>query len=75
MFVNLSPEDLNSQPLLPHPTSTYTCGLTIALRVHSDTKLVPFESLPWVHLYSKMVRCLVKCILFIYITHDNILLT
>ena len=75
MFVNLSFGDLNSQPLLPHPISTYTCGLTIALRVHSDTKLVPFESLPRVHSYSKMVKCLVICILFIYITHDNILLT
>ena len=74
MCVNLSLGDLNPRPLLPHPISTYTCELTIALRVHGDTKLVSFESLPWVHLYSKIVKCLVKCIMFIYITHDNILL-
>ena len=74
MCVNLSSGDLNPQLLLSHPISTYTCELTITLRVQGDTKLVSFESLPWVHLYSKIVKCLVKCILFIYITHDNILL-
>ena len=68
MCVNLSPRDLNPRPLLPHPISTYTCELIIALRVHGDTKLVSFESLPWVHLYSKMVKCLVKCIMFFYMS-------
>ena len=68
MCVNLSLGDLNPQPLLPQPTSTYTCELTIAIRVHDDTKLVSFESLPWVHLYSKMLKCLAKCIMFFYMS-------
>ena len=33
MCVKLPPKDLNSSPWPPHPTSTYTCGVTIALRV------------------------------------------
>ena len=31
MCVKLSPRDLNLDPYSPHPTSTYTCGVTIAL--------------------------------------------
>ena len=30
MCVKLSHGDLNLGPFLPHPTSTYTCGVTIA---------------------------------------------
>ena len=33
MYVKFSPGDLNDDPCPPHPTSTYTCGVTIALRV------------------------------------------
>ena len=31
MYVKLPPRDLNLDPYSPHPTSTYTCGVTIAL--------------------------------------------
>ena len=37
MYVKLLPEELNPGPYLPHPTNTYTCGVTIAPRVRSDT--------------------------------------
>ena len=33
MYVKLSPKDLNLDLCPSHPTSTYTCGVTIALRV------------------------------------------
>ena len=33
MCVKLPPGDLNPGPCPPHPTSTYTCGVTIAPRV------------------------------------------
>ena len=33
MCVKLLPEDLNLDPYLPHPTSTYTCEVTIAPRM------------------------------------------
>ena len=33
MCVKLPPGDLNLGPYPPHPTSTYTCGVTIAPRV------------------------------------------
>ena len=33
--MKLSPENLNSIPYSPHPTSINTYGVTIALRVHS----------------------------------------
>ena len=33
MCVKLLPGDLNPGPCPPHPTSTYTCGVTIAPRV------------------------------------------
>ena len=33
MYVKLPPEDLNLNSYPPHPTSTYTCGVTIAPRV------------------------------------------
>ena len=34
----ISPRDLNPGPCLPHPTSTYTCGATIALMMCSGIK-------------------------------------
>ena len=34
MCVKFSPEDLNFGLCPPHPTNTYTCRVTIALRVH-----------------------------------------
>ena len=33
MCVKLSPRDLNPDPYSLHPTDTYTCEVTIALRV------------------------------------------
>ena len=33
MYMKLPIGDLNPGPSLPHPTSTYTCGVTTALRV------------------------------------------
>ena len=33
MCVKLPPRELNSGPCPPHPTSTYTCGVTITPRV------------------------------------------
>ena len=33
MCVKLPPENLNPNSYPPHPTSIYTCGVTIALRV------------------------------------------
>ena len=35
MCVKLPPGDLNLGPYPPHPTSTYTCGVTTAPRVRS----------------------------------------
>ena len=41
MCMKLSPGDLNSDPYPPHPTSTYTCGVTTAPRVRGgQTKLI-----------------------------------
>ena len=40
MCIKLSSEDLNSSLYPPHPTSTYTCGVTIALRVCDDNLLL-----------------------------------
>ena len=37
MCVKLPPRDLNPGPCPPHPTSTYTCGVTIAPRVCGGT--------------------------------------
>ena len=37
MCVKLSPKNLNPGLYPPHPTSTYTCRVTIAPRVYSDT--------------------------------------
>ena len=39
MCIKLSPEDLNSDPYPPHPISTYTYKVTIALRVCGDKKV------------------------------------
>ena len=36
MCVKLPPKDFNPGPCLPHPTSTYTCGVIIAPRVRGD---------------------------------------
>ena len=38
MFVKLLLEDLNHGPYPEHPTSTYTCGVTNAPRVHGGRK-------------------------------------
>ena len=37
MCVKFPPEDLNPNPCPLHPTSIYTCGVTIAPRVHRGT--------------------------------------
>ena len=37
MYVKFPPRDLNPGLCPPHPTSTYTYGVTIATRVCSDT--------------------------------------
>ena len=34
--VKLSFKDLNPDPYPPHPTSTYTCRVTIVPKVYSD---------------------------------------
>ena len=51
MCVKLPPRDLNPDPCPPHPTSTYTCGVTIALRVCGGSsvifKLYPQHILNW----------------------------
>ena len=36
--MKLSPRDLNPSPYPPHPTSTYTCEVTIAPKVCGDFK-------------------------------------
>ena len=43
MCVKLPPGDLNPDPCLPHPTSTYTYEMTIAPRVCSDVKESLFD--------------------------------
>ena len=37
--MKLPPGDLNSSPCPPHPTSSYTYGVTTAPRVRGDNKL------------------------------------
>ena len=37
MYVKFPLGDLNPDPYLPHSTSTYTCGVIIAPRVHNVT--------------------------------------
>ena len=32
--------DLNHGPCLPHPTNTYTCGVTITPRISSNGKIL-----------------------------------
>ena len=39
MCVKLSPENLNPESYSPHYTRNYTCEVTIASRVCSDTNL------------------------------------
>ena len=36
MCVKLLPRDLNPGPCPPHPTSTNTCGVITALKVHDS---------------------------------------
>ena len=36
MCVKLIPGDLNLDPYLSHPTSTYTCKVTTTLKVHGN---------------------------------------
>ena len=43
--VKLPSEDLNYDSYPPYPTSTYTCGVTIAPRVHGDRLLLLFTNL------------------------------
>ena len=38
MCVKLSFGDLNPDPCPPHPTNTYTCEITIALRICGGIK-------------------------------------
>ena len=38
--MKLPPRDLNPGPCPPHPTSTYTCGVTIALMVCFEDVLI-----------------------------------
>ena len=40
MCVKLPPEDLNLDPYPPYPTSTYTCGVTIAPRVYNGNNII-----------------------------------
>ena len=37
MFITLPPRNLNPNLYPPHPTSTYTCGVTTAPRVRGDS--------------------------------------
>ena len=40
MYVKLSPRNLNPGPYPPHPTSTYTCEVTITSMVHGSYNLM-----------------------------------
>ena len=67
MCVKLPLGDLNPDPYPPRPTSTYTCGMTIAPRVcggnsHSDAQ----KSL--LHFYSKSFKFPTKATHF----HNNL---
>ena len=39
MYLKLPPKDLNLGSYSPYPTSTYTCRMTIALRVYGGIYL------------------------------------
>ena len=41
--MNLPPRDLNSGPYLPHPTSTYICGVIIISRMYGGMVLTYWE--------------------------------
>ena len=41
--VKFSPRDLNPGPYPPHPTNTYTCGVTIVPRVCNGVKLLNWK--------------------------------
>ena len=43
MCVKLPPRDLNPDPYPPHPTSTYTCGVTIAPSVCGDGVITSYS--------------------------------
>ena len=57
--MKLIPRDLNPNPYLPHPTSTYTCRVTIASRVCDGGALHYYNMfciLPC-HIWTKMDEC------------------
>ena len=37
--MKLISRDLNLNLYPPHPTNTYTCGITIKMRMHDDTRV------------------------------------
>ena len=53
--VKLPLGDLNPDPCPPHPTSTYTCGVTTAPRVRDGNIIPNFESLERTFLPVKFV--------------------
>ena len=44
MCVKLPSRDLNPSPCPPHPTSTYTCKVTITPRVCNDNMVWKFKN-------------------------------
>ena len=40
--MNLISKDLNPDSYSPHSISTYTCGVTLASRVHSDYSILSY---------------------------------
>ena len=52
MRVKFLSRNLNSNPCPPHPTNTYTCGVTTAPRVHSDKYKLEFKfNYTYIHTY------------------------
>ena len=45
MCVKLPPEDLNFDPCPPHPTNTYTCGVTTVLRVCGGDQMIILDTI------------------------------
>ena len=39
MYIKLISRDLNPNSYPPHSSNTYTCGMTIAIRMHDDTRI------------------------------------
>ena len=50
MYVKFSPEDLNPNPYLPRPISTYTYGVIITSRVYSG------KILSYINDWPKLVK-------------------